>query len=221
MRRPSAVTDRTRELLGDAQRRTPGLRDLVLETWLTVTTQPGHLLNAHTLHETLKEMPMPDRDVAWSLPTYYTLDDGGPLDRLIRWASRSQRPGLPQRCRGTRRDHTGLDVHVTEPDIARPRDQSSVSTPLGAPVSAAKPYSKICRGERSLRDRTSGSRLPRCCALWRHSRSPGRSPRCRGTENGLFSPTTNRLTSSPVMPFAASTSGAFITAGLMSRCILS
>ena len=95
VRRPSAVTDRTRELLGEAQRRTPGLRDLVLETWLTVTTQPGHLLNAHTLHETLKEMPMPDRDVAWSLPTYYTLDDGGPLDRLIRWASRSQRPDCP------------------------------------------------------------------------------------------------------------------------------
>ena len=95
VRRPSAVTDRTRELLGEAQRRTPGLRDLVLETWLTVTTQPGHLLNAHTLHETLKETPMPDRDVAWSLPTYYTLDNGGPLDRLIRWASRSQRPDCP------------------------------------------------------------------------------------------------------------------------------
>ncbi len=67
----------------------------MLETWLTVATQPGHLLNAYMLHETLKEMPMPDRDVAWSLPTYYTLDDGGPLDRLIRWASRSQRPDCP------------------------------------------------------------------------------------------------------------------------------
>ena len=95
VRRPSAVTDRTRKLLGEAQRRRPGLRDLVLETWLTVATQPGHLLNAYTLHETLKEMPMPDRDVAWSLPTYYTLDEGGPLDRLIRWASRSQRPDCP------------------------------------------------------------------------------------------------------------------------------
>ena len=95
VRRPSAVTDRTRELLGKAQRRRFGFRDLVLETWLTVATQPGHLLNAYTLHETLKEMPMPDRDVAWSLPTYYTLDDGGPLDRLIRWASRSQRPDCP------------------------------------------------------------------------------------------------------------------------------
>ena len=29
------------------------------------------------------------------MPTYYSLDDGGPLDRLIRWASRSQRPDYP------------------------------------------------------------------------------------------------------------------------------
>ena len=95
LRRPSAVTERTRELLGEAQRRSQGLRDFVLETRLTVATQPGHLLNAYMLHETLKGMPMPDRDMAWSIPTYYTLDDGGPLDRLIRWSSRSRRPDCP------------------------------------------------------------------------------------------------------------------------------
>ena len=95
VRRPSAVTERTSELLADDREPDPYLEDPLLEIWLSVATQPQHLLNAHSLHETLKEMPMPDRDIAWSLPTYYTLDEGGPLDRLIRWASRSQRPDCP------------------------------------------------------------------------------------------------------------------------------
>ena len=96
VRLPSAVTERTRALLAAAQRRNRDLRDSVLETWLSVATQPGHLLNAYALHQTLKDMSMPDRDVAWSTPTYYTLDNGGPLDRLIRWASRSRRPDCPR-----------------------------------------------------------------------------------------------------------------------------
>ena len=95
LRRPSAVTQRTRELLGEAQRRSPDLRDFVREAWLSVATQPEHPLNADKLHETLKGMSMPDRDEVWSKSTYYALDDGGPLDRLIRWASRSRRPDCP------------------------------------------------------------------------------------------------------------------------------
>ena len=95
VRRPSAVTERTSELLADARKPDPYLEDPMLEIWLSVATQPQHLLNAYSLHETLKGMSMPDRDVAWSLPTYNTLDDGGPLDRLIRWASRSRRPECP------------------------------------------------------------------------------------------------------------------------------
>ena len=95
VRRPSAVTERTSELLADVREPDPYLEDSMLGIWLSVATQPQHLLNAYSLHETLKEMSMPDRDVAWSLPTYDTLDDGGPLDRLIRWASRSRRPDCP------------------------------------------------------------------------------------------------------------------------------
>ena len=96
VRRPSAVTERTRELLAEVQRQNPYLRGLVLEAWLSVITQPGHLMNAYALHRKLKEMSMPDRDVAWSIPTFYVLDEGGPLDRLIRWASRSRRPDCPR-----------------------------------------------------------------------------------------------------------------------------
>ena len=45
-------------------------------------------MNADHLHERLKSLPMPERDVAWSVPTYFAFDDGGALDRLIRWAAR-------------------------------------------------------------------------------------------------------------------------------------
>ncbi len=95
VRRPLAVTERTSELLADAREPDPYLEEPMLEIWLSVATQPQHLLNAYSLHEALKGMSMPNRDVAWSLPTYHTLDEGGPLDRLIRWASRSRRPDCP------------------------------------------------------------------------------------------------------------------------------
>ena len=96
VRRPSAVTERTRELLAEAQDRDADLNGLPLETWLSVATQPEHLLNAYALHEALEGMSMPDRDAAWSKPTYDFLGEGGPLDRLIRWASRSRRPDCPR-----------------------------------------------------------------------------------------------------------------------------
>lgn len=91
VRRPSAVTEQTIELLADAQ---VDARDAV-EISLSVATQPQHRLNAYWLHEWLKQMPMPDRDVTWSRHIDNTLDGGGPLDRLIRWASRSRRPECP------------------------------------------------------------------------------------------------------------------------------
>lgn len=96
MRQPSATTERTCELLAEVRRRNPGLKDLLLESLLSVATQPQHRLNAYSLHKSLKAMSMPDRDVAWSIPTYHTLDEGGPLDRLIRWAARSRCPDCPR-----------------------------------------------------------------------------------------------------------------------------
>lgn len=95
VRLPSAVTERTIELLADVRDLDTYLEDPRLEILLSVATQPHHRLNAYRLHELLKQMSMPDRDAAWSLPTYYTLDNGGPLDRLIRWASRRLRPNCP------------------------------------------------------------------------------------------------------------------------------
>ena len=38
-------------------------------------------------------MPMPDRDVAWSIPTYFAFNSGETLDRLIQWAAQGPYPG--------------------------------------------------------------------------------------------------------------------------------
>lgn len=95
VRRPSAVTERTVKLLDDAQKRDTYSEVPILKILLSVATQPQHLLNAYWLHKLLKRMSMPDRDAAWSRSTYNILDEGGPLDRLIRWASRSLRSDCP------------------------------------------------------------------------------------------------------------------------------
>ncbi|MDE0527446.1 MAG: hypothetical protein OXH85_01930 [Truepera sp.] len=87
-RRPSALTERSYELLSRVQSQSPGLIDLVLETFLEVAPHPGHPLNAVALHNTLKGWSMPTRDVLWSIPTYSAFDSGGALDRLIRWSAR-------------------------------------------------------------------------------------------------------------------------------------
>ncbi len=88
MRRPSAVTQRSHERLGKLWKQSSELSELMLETILSVAPSPGHLLNADFLHESLKRLPMPERDVAWSIPTYTALDSGGALDRLVWWAAR-------------------------------------------------------------------------------------------------------------------------------------
>ena len=91
-REPSSVTKRSRELLREIQQRSPDLSGLVLETMLTVAPLPEHPLNADALHNVLKSWSMPTRDVAWSIPTYFAFDNGGALDRLIRWAARGPYP---------------------------------------------------------------------------------------------------------------------------------
>ena len=94
-RRPSAMTERSRALLREVQHRSPDLCDDVLDTILSVSSSPRHLLNANFLHERLKGLPMPERDDVWSIPTYFAFEEGKTLDRLIRWAAR----GPPPKCK--------------------------------------------------------------------------------------------------------------------------
>ena len=93
-RRAAAVTASTRALLSRVSRNSRRMRDLVLDALLTVAPLPEHPLN-ETLHRNLKNWSMPVRDVVWSMPTYYAFDNGGPLDRLIRWAARGPYPDCP------------------------------------------------------------------------------------------------------------------------------
>jgi hypothetical protein len=93
-RPPGAITDRTRELLARAQRRS-GLVEEALEVILSVTAHPSHPLNANFLHSRLMEMPLADRDMAWSMPTYFAFADGGSIERLLRWAARGPHPDCP------------------------------------------------------------------------------------------------------------------------------
>jgi len=88
-RNPEMVSDRSRQLLVQAQKRTPRVREDVLEGLLAVAPDPLHPLNADYLHARLLGFSMPDRDVAWSMETYWAFGSGGPLDRLIRWAARN------------------------------------------------------------------------------------------------------------------------------------
>lgn len=92
-RRPAAVTQRSRVLLRKVQKRSSNLSGLLLETVLSVAPSLNHVLNANFLHESLKRMPLAERDTAWSVPTYAAFGYGGNLDRLIRWAARGSHPG--------------------------------------------------------------------------------------------------------------------------------
>ena len=91
-RQPSAVRDRSREILKEVQQRSSGLRGLVLKTMLLVAPSPGHPLNADFLHSWLSSLPMPDRDAGWSIQTYFSLETPGALSRLIRWAAQGPYP---------------------------------------------------------------------------------------------------------------------------------
>lgn len=94
-RRPEAMSERARELLSEAERTSQDLADEVLEALLTVAPIPGHPLNADHIHRVLMKRTMPARDESWGIRTYFAFGDEGPLDRLIRWASRGPYPECP------------------------------------------------------------------------------------------------------------------------------
>ena len=92
-RSPSAIAEGSCKLLSRVRSQSPDLIGLVIETLLEVAPSPRHPLNANTLHDILMGQSMPERDVAWSIPTYYAWGKGGALDRLIRWSARGPHPG--------------------------------------------------------------------------------------------------------------------------------
>ena len=180
------MNERTSELLAEVQDRIWDSQNLMLETLLSVATRPEHLLNAYALHETLKGMSMPDRDVAWSVPTYHTLDEGGPLDRLIRWASRSRRPDCPREV--VELAAITLAWTFTSPN-RRLRDQATkalgqlLSEHLSVLPTLIPRFAGV--NDPYVIERLRGG-VSRRGSLRRHSRTADRRQCCGGTETGCF-----------------------------------
>jgi hypothetical protein len=91
LRSNNSVTERTVQLLNEASTDFD-LGEEVLEAVLTVTTQPGHRLNADRLHRNLLGHSFAERDAWWGTNTYFVLDDSGALHRLLRWAEQLPTP---------------------------------------------------------------------------------------------------------------------------------
>ena len=58
-----------------------------LDSLLTVSTVPGHKFNAELLDSWLNQYTMAERDSLWSTYLHRTWGEGGPVDRLVDWAS--------------------------------------------------------------------------------------------------------------------------------------
>lgn len=95
-RRPETMSDRARQLVSAAERRSMYLSEEVFDAILSVAPIPSHPLNADHLHRVLMRNEMADRDAWWSRRTYYAFGNEGPLDRLIRWAARGPYPESPE-----------------------------------------------------------------------------------------------------------------------------
>ena len=63
------------------------LWDNPLDTLLTVSTVPDHKFNAEFLDKNLRRKTMSERDAWWSIYLHWSWGEGGPVDRLVDWAS--------------------------------------------------------------------------------------------------------------------------------------
>ena len=85
-RKHEAFSDDTLAVLNDLNQR-ENISDDLLDTLISVSTVPGHPLNADCLHNRLRKDSMPDRDSWWSTYLHRSWETQGPVDRLVDWAS--------------------------------------------------------------------------------------------------------------------------------------
>ena len=85
-RKHEAISDDTLAVLDELDQREDFADDL-LEALLSLSTIPGHPLNAGWLHKRLRQDKMPDRDLWWSTYLHRAWETQGPVDRLVDWAS--------------------------------------------------------------------------------------------------------------------------------------
>lgn len=84
----SSITHRTGDILA-ASLHDSDLLPEVMESLLAVCTRVGHPLNAMWFHGILSQITMPDRDSLLCPYLHDTFDRHGGIDRLIRWALKS------------------------------------------------------------------------------------------------------------------------------------
>jgi hypothetical protein len=74
-------TKRTLQLVREV-----GGERMTLSTLASISTEPDNCFNAYYLHDTLLQMPMPERDALWSTFIAEEGEDDGPIEMLIHWA---------------------------------------------------------------------------------------------------------------------------------------
>lgn len=85
-RKHEAISDDTLAVLDELDQR-EDFADYLLEALMSLSTIPGHPLNADWFHSRLGQDKMPDRDSWWSTYLHRAWGTEGPVDRLVDWAS--------------------------------------------------------------------------------------------------------------------------------------
>jgi hypothetical protein len=91
----TSVTDRTRELLREAEH--DGLGNDLVEALWELAPDPDHPLGGDLLHRTMLRHSMPTRDATWGPTLYEATEEYGVLERLVRWAARGPYVGYDER----------------------------------------------------------------------------------------------------------------------------
>ena len=82
----AGFSDATRDVLNKLCRNEYDLHD-TLDVLLTVSTLPGHPLNAQFLDRCMRKYGMADRDAWWSVYLHHAWGAHGAVDRLVDWTS--------------------------------------------------------------------------------------------------------------------------------------
>jgi hypothetical protein len=91
----SCITDRTRELLREAERDGHG-KEVVEALW-ELAVDPDHPLGGDLFHRNMQRLSMPDRDETWGPMLSEATEEYGGLERLTRWAARGPYRGYDER----------------------------------------------------------------------------------------------------------------------------
>jgi len=85
-RDPNAIMDAALQYINEHVMPYEDTRDQLLNTLLTVASNPEHPYNADFLHQHLKRFALAERDAWWSIFLHHQYREHGAVDRLVDWA---------------------------------------------------------------------------------------------------------------------------------------